>query len=118
MVSLTAASCLLYRSSRQYVCCRTVDEIEINGDFDARSWQKRPRMGPFVWIDTGEPTPRETYAQMVWDDEHLYLAFTYLDQDIFAPHWFAYDGGRGILIDPDGPVVHLERSVLSSLDSL
>jgi hypothetical protein len=58
-----------------YTSCRTRQPITINGDLDKPVWQKAQKSPRFVDMVSGEPGFFDTRSAVLWDDEHLYIAF-------------------------------------------
>ncbi len=92
-----------------YICYRTSESLEIDGEFDESDWQKAVRTKYFVDIEGSlKPKPRFwTYVKMLWDDNYLYIA-----AEIQEPHLWATieerdakiyeDNAFEVFIDPDG----------------
>ncbi len=96
-------------SPKHYICYRTKEPIDVDGDLNEASWQKASWTDYFVDIE-GEkkPQPRfRTRAKMLWDDKFFYFA-----AELEEPHIWAklmqrdtvifYDNDFEIFIDPDG----------------
>src|SRR3954462_9354462 len=58
-----------------YTSCRTTEPIEINGDLEKPVWQNAQKSPRFVDMVTGEPGFFDTRSAVLWDDQHLYIAF-------------------------------------------
>jgi hypothetical protein len=91
--------------ARARYTCRRTGSIPIDGDVDAKPW---PWMD-LVHIRTGEPVPLRSRAALLWDDEHLYVAFDFVDPDreVIATdpgtHVYAYDTTAEFFVGgPDG----------------
>jgi hypothetical protein len=68
---------------RSYTIYRTPTPPVLDGVLDEPLWQATPSTGPFVGPDgQNHPPTRATEARMAWDDTHLYVAFTVLDDRI------------------------------------
>jgi Carbohydrate family 9 binding domain-like len=68
-----------------YVCRRATEAIVIDGKLDEPSWQKAEPTRAFVFPWPGQPGDKQrTVAQLVWDDDALYVAYTCSDGDITA----------------------------------
>jgi len=67
----------------RYNCPRRTGPIRIDGTLDERDWQRAP-LAELNECTAGTPLPPElrTRARMLWDDEHLYVAFDVADPDI------------------------------------
>jgi hypothetical protein len=93
----------------RYICYRSADPIEIDGEFDEDDWQNAVRTKYFVDIEGSlKPSPRFwTYVKMLWDDDFFYIA-----AEIQEPHIWAtlekrdaivyQDNDFEVFIDPDG----------------
>ena len=68
----------------EYVCQRTVDTITIDGRLTETSW-RRARSTPNFFVFNEAPSRTyQTYAKLLWDDNHLYIAFNCADPDVRA----------------------------------
>lgn len=69
-----------------YVIRRTTGPIEIDGNLNEADWFAAESVGAFVfpWYKQGEK--EQTAAKMLWDDEHLYVAFLCWDEHIWAEY--------------------------------
>ncbi len=47
----------------------------IDGKLDESVWKNAPRSSRFVDLISGEDTPLDTRAAVLWDDEHLYVGY-------------------------------------------
>ena len=67
-----------------YTVQRTTGPIHVDGVFDEADWKAAESVGDFVfpWWTTGEK--EQTVAKLLWDDEHLYVAFQCEDAHIWA----------------------------------
>jgi len=93
----------------EYVCRRAAGPIKIDGRLDEASWADTDWTEVFGDIEgPSKPAPRfRTRAQMLWDDEYLYIG-AYLEE----PHVWAtltardsiifQDNDFEVFIDPDG----------------
>jgi len=93
----------------QYVCYRTSDPLEIDGEFTEDDWQNAVRTKYFVDIEGSlKPRPRFwTHVKMLWDDDYFYIG-----AEIQEPHIWAtiedrdaviyQDNDFEVFIDPDG----------------
>jgi len=84
LLSLSGAKSLLAEDSRfpcpeneidHYTAYRVSEPITIDGKLDEAAWRQAPRSPRFVDIITGQPTIHDTYAQILWDDQNLYVAY-------------------------------------------
>jgi hypothetical protein len=58
-----------------YTSCRTPEPISIDGDLEKPVWQRAQKSPRFVDMVTGEPGFFDTRSAVLWDDQHLYIAF-------------------------------------------
>jgi hypothetical protein len=58
-----------------YTAYHVSEPITIDGKLDEAAWRQAPRSPRFVDILTGQPTIHDTYAQVVWDDQNLYVSY-------------------------------------------
>lgn len=77
----------------------------IDGSLDEPAWTHAVRLGPFVETTTGlsvalcagpdgaSASLSPTYARLLWDDQHLYVAFEVDDDDLWARDLSRDDGG-------------------------
>lgn len=107
--SLTEKYATRLTPPREYTCYRTETPITINGIADEPCWQEATRTAPFVDISgEGFPTPKyTTTAQMLWDDNYLYIAARLQEDNIKASLTrrdtiIYYDNDFEVFIDPDG----------------
>ncbi|NOZ29604.1 MAG: hypothetical protein GXP39_16330 [Chloroflexi bacterium] len=66
-----------------YTCRRTHDPIVIDGRLDEPAWATA-EVAPLVRNLDGGPAQFGTEARLLWDDEHLYVAFVCEDPDIWG----------------------------------
>jgi hypothetical protein len=58
-----------------YTAFHVSEAITIDGKLDEAAWRQAPRSPRFVDMITGQPAIHDTYAQLVWDDQNLYVAY-------------------------------------------
>jgi hypothetical protein len=58
-----------------YTAFHVSEAITVDGKLNEAAWQLAPRSPRFVDILTGRPPIHDTYAQVVWDDQNLYVAY-------------------------------------------
>ena len=63
------------KNAATYICHKTKERINIDGNLDKPVWQKAVKSPRFVDMVTGDPGLFDTRAAALWDDESLYLAF-------------------------------------------
>ncbi|HSJ28643.1 MAG TPA: hypothetical protein VLB67_10555 [Acidimicrobiia bacterium] len=85
--------------------CRRTGPIPIDGDVDAKPWP----WADLVHIRTGDVVSLRSRVAMMWDDDHLYVAFDFVDPDrepiATAPgtHVYAFDTTAEFFVGgPDG----------------
>lgn len=89
---------------------RTATAITLDGRLDEPAWNNAARTGPLVNPGNGNPagaTEARATAQMLWDDNNLYVAFHVTDDNLVDPsserdqHLWEHDAVE-VMIDPDG----------------
>jgi hypothetical protein len=83
-LSGTAAEQQADRPAPVYEVHRAVQPIAVDGRVDDAAWQKAQAITAFVRNSDGAPSPLETDARMLYDDEFLYFAFRVVDANIWA----------------------------------
>lgn len=69
---------------REYVVKQAAMPIVIDGVLNEKAWKKAPVIEDFVIHDTGVKPVFPTQAQLLWDNENLYVSFVLTDRDIWA----------------------------------
>ena len=59
-------------------------KIQIDGKFDEPAWSSAESSGPFVNTMDGSPVAQVGSVRALWDEQNLYLAFRFADNDIWA----------------------------------
>ena len=59
----------------RYTASRAAGKIRVDGKLDEPSWQSAPKTNRFVDLVSGSRTIHDTRAAILWDDQHLYIAF-------------------------------------------
>ena len=79
--------CLAFACKRDgdYVVHRAGGRIEIDGVLAESAWDRAARAGPFVRSLDGKPASASTEARLLWDDDHLYVAFLSEDTNVSSP---------------------------------
>ena len=69
-----------------YTVYRAGTPILVDGQLNEPAWVGAPDVGKFVfpWYESGKQ--EQTVAKMLWDDDHLYVAFICEDAHIWAEH--------------------------------
>jgi hypothetical protein len=86
---------------------RASGAITVDGRLDEAAWNEARPTAAFVNTVDGSPAQLRTTARMLWDDEHLYVAFDVADdfiQNTIAErdgHLWEQDAVE-IMVDPDG----------------
>ena len=65
-----------------YVVHRTSGPMAIDGVLAESGWGRAEKAGPFVRSLDGKPTSAATEARLLWDDDHLYVAFLCEDANV------------------------------------
>jgi hypothetical protein len=65
-----------------YVVHRTSGAIVVDGILAEAAWDKAEKAGPFVRSLDGKPATAATEARLLWDDDHLYVAFLCEDANV------------------------------------
>ncbi len=73
-------------SQAGYAVWRASGPITIDGKADEPAWKKAKRSPAFVDAEGGPKTGKETRAQLLWDDENLYVFISAQDDDVFSPY--------------------------------
>ena len=100
----------------EYTVLRAATPPVIDGKLDEAAWAAAPAIRDFVfpWWKEGKKEP--TVAKLLWDDEHLYVAFICQDAHITARHT-ARDGKIPeddcveIMLTPDADRPHVYFNV-------
>jgi hypothetical protein len=58
-----------------YTALRVNHPIRVDGKLDEADWKAAPASPRFVDIITGDKTQHDTHAMVLWDDDHLYVAY-------------------------------------------
>ena len=67
------------------VCVRAHEPITIDGKLDERAWRQAGRVPlAHCFLSRQGKPPLDTAARLLWDDEHLYIAFECDDPDVFG----------------------------------
>jgi hypothetical protein len=73
------------RSGGDYVVHRARGPIQIDGVLAESAWDRAGKAGPFVRSLDGKPANASTEARLLWDDDHLYVAFLAADANVSSP---------------------------------
>ncbi len=79
-ILLLLAACR--RTGGEYVVHRASAPIQIDGVLAEADWDRAEKAGPFVRSLDGKPAGAATEARLLWDDDHLYVAFLAVDSDV------------------------------------
>jgi len=109
----------------EYVCRRAAGPIRIDGRLDEPSWQDADWSEVFGDIEgPAKPAPRyRTRAQMLWDDQYLYIGAYLEEPDVWATlterdSVIFQDNDFEVFIDPDGDThdyYELEMNALNTV---
>lgn len=69
-----------------YTALRTSGEVRIDGRLVEATWQGAPASPRFVDMISGLPTIHDTHAKVLWDEEHLYVAFQVAEPSVQAKY--------------------------------
>lgn len=83
---LWLASATFLQDRPRYTVYRAGTPVVIDGRLDEPCWFAAPDVGPFVFPWWKEGKQEQTVAKMLWEDDHLYVAFLCEDGDIWAEH--------------------------------
>jgi hypothetical protein len=67
----------------EYKMPRTAKPPTIDGKLDDAAWRQAPEVTLTTSFD-GQPTRRKTTARLLWDDQHVYVAFDSEDPDVWG----------------------------------
>ncbi|MGZ6123764.1 MAG: carbohydrate-binding family 9-like protein, partial [Myxococcales bacterium] len=70
------------RTGGDYVVHRAQAAIAIDGVLAEPAWDRAERAGPFVRSLDGKQAAAATEARLLWDDDHLYVAFLAADSNV------------------------------------
>jgi hypothetical protein len=74
-------------SGADYTIKRCIDPITIDGNLNETSWITAAPTSLFTLWDGGTaPADLQTFAKMLWDDQHLYVAFIAKDPDMYGTY--------------------------------
>ena len=110
---------------RGYLCVRTTNAPNIDGQLDEAAWQRAPWTEEFVDIrGPSQPKPWfPTRAKMLWDDQYFYIA-----AQLTEPHVWAtitqrdavifQDNDFEVFIDPDGDAHQYYEFEMNALNTV
>tara|TARA_B110000211_G_C14081399_1_gene554681 strand:+ start:1032 stop:1793 length:762 start_codon:yes stop_codon:yes gene_type:complete len=82
--SLMLTSAVFADSNDNFNIVKTNQTVTIDGNLN--EWGAIPKTSSFSNHSTGAKGTAGVFAQMMWDDNNLYIAFTVTDSDITANH--------------------------------
>lgn len=98
----------LLSEQKHYVCYRTEEAIEVNGQLNENSWNLAEWTDIFVDIEGDKkPNPTQnTRVKMLWDDNYLYIAAELEEEHIWAyqenhDDIVFHDNDFEVFLDPD-----------------
>ncbi len=68
----------------EYEVLRAASPIQVDGILDDAAWAKAPLLGPFVNNRDGSASPLVTEVRVLYDDNFLYFASRFVDDNIWA----------------------------------
>ncbi len=89
-----------------YTAIRAASTITVDGKLDEADWS-RAAEGILTETNTGSPVPLKSTVRMLWDDNYLYVGFSFEDPDAWATIT-SEDGSlwneevAEVFIDPEG----------------
>jgi hypothetical protein len=88
-VLLAAAGSLIsaqapQRKRPEYEVLRTDTPIKVDGVLDDAAWAEAPLLGPFTNNRDGSPSPLQTAARILYDDNFIYFSSRFVDDNIWA----------------------------------
>ena len=70
-----------------YVCRRAAGKLTVDGKLEEESWKHAQPTDRFAFPWPDQPGEKQrTTAQLVWDDDALYVAYTCRDKELTAVH--------------------------------
>lgn len=108
------------RTPGAYTAERAAHPIAIDGTARDEAWATATRTGPFVDLVTGVPAPMHTTAAVLWDDQHLYIAFWAVEPSLQATlterdSLLFYENDLEIFIDGGDTYYELEFNALGTI---
>ena len=74
--------CIACKRDVAYVVHRTSGPMAIDGILAESAWDRAEKAGPFMRSLDGKPATAATEARLLWDDDHLYVAFLCEDANV------------------------------------
>lgn len=110
---------------KQYVCYKTGDKINVDGNLSESSWNKAEWTDDFIDIEgLSKPLPRfRTRAKMLWDENYFYVAAELYEPDIWGnlnnrDDIIFYDNDFEVFIDPDGDTHRYAEYEMNALNTV
>lgn len=106
-----------------YVAHRTRGPIAIDGILAEADWDRAERAGPLVRSLDGAPASAQTVCRLLWDDDHLYVAFQSEEQNLQTP-FFRDDeplytsNAVEIFLNPSGDLARYDEIELAPSNAL
>jgi hypothetical protein len=82
---LLCLACGCTRRGGDYVVHRASGAMAIDGVLSEAAWDRAGKAGPLVRSVDGKPATAATEGRLLWDDDHLYVAFVSEDPNIATP---------------------------------
>src|ERR1041385_2727556 len=75
------------QSGASYTALRRIDTITVDGNLNEASWATATNTTVFtLWNGTAAPVSLQTTANMLWDDQYLFVGFNAKDPDVYATY--------------------------------
>ena len=102
----------------RYVCHRTEDAIDVDGQLQEEAWARAPR-SPRFGDHTGRRSLFDTRVAMLWDDQNFYMGFWLEDRDVCGaegedPLSVRQDNNAGVLLVGRGAYYELAVNPLGA----
>ena len=108
---------------RSYVCYKTNEALNIDGDLNEAAWQNTKWSEKFIDIEGDKEPLHQTRMKMLWDVEYLYIG-----AELMEPHINAqlkerdtvvfYDNDFEVFIDPDGDTHNYYEFEMNALNTV
>jgi hypothetical protein len=115
--------CIACKRDVAYAVHRTSGPIVVDGLLAESSWDRAEKAGPFVRSLDGKPATAATEARLLWDDDHLYVAFLCEDANVSGA--FVKDDDKlytsnvvEIFLNPSGDGSHYDEIELAPTNAL
>lgn len=105
----------------EYECLRVDEDILVDGKLSENAWKRVCWSEPFVKMDTGAAVQFDSRIALLWDDEFLYVAFRFEDEEIWGTHVehhdhvYHRDSDAEIFIEGDGVYYELGTNAINTI---